>query len=44
MNNADNLDPALAWSGWKDSGRGISLSRFGFDSFTRTKSVNVRVF
>ncbi|OCF35499.1 hypothetical protein I316_02551 [Kwoniella heveanensis BCC8398] len=42
LNNADNLDPALAWSGWKDSGRGISLSKFGFDAYTRTKSVNVK--
>ncbi|WWC58132.1 uncharacterized protein I303_100667 [Kwoniella dejecticola CBS 10117] len=42
LNNADNLDPALAWSGWKDSGRGISLSKFGFDAFTHTKSVNIK--
>ncbi|WVF65612.1 hypothetical protein IAT40_000342 [Kwoniella sp. CBS 6097] len=42
LNNADNLDPALAWSGWKDSGRGVSLSKFGFDAYTRTKSVNVK--
>ena len=41
LNNADNLDPALAWSGWKDSGRGISLSKFGFDAFTRTKSISI---
>ena len=25
----DNLDPALAWTGVKNSGRGISLSKFG---------------
>ena len=43
LNNADNLDPALAWSGWKDSGRGISLSKFGFDAFTRTKSISITV-
>lgn len=43
LNNADNLDPALAWSGVKDSGRGVSLSKFGFDAFTRTKSINMRL-
>ncbi|KAK4688935.1 4-hydroxy-2-oxoglutarate aldolase, partial [Tremellales sp. Uapishka_1] len=42
LNNADNLDPALAWSGVKDSGRGVSLSKFGFDAFTQTKSVNIK--
>lgn len=25
----DYLDPALAWTGLKDSGRGVSLSKFG---------------
>jgi acyl-CoA reductase-like NAD-dependent aldehyde dehydrogenase len=25
----DYLDPALAWTGVKDSGRGVSLSKFG---------------
>jgi acyl-CoA reductase-like NAD-dependent aldehyde dehydrogenase len=29
MNRCDYLDPALAWNGWKNSGRGVSLSRFG---------------
>ena len=43
LNGCDNLDPALAWSGVKDSGRGVSLSRFGFDAYTRTKSVNIRL-
>lgn len=27
--SCDYLDPALAWCGVKDSGRGVSLSRFG---------------
>ena len=31
MNRCDYLDPALPWSGWKDSGRGVSLSALGFD-------------
>ncbi|KAB5590617.1 Aldehyde dehydrogenase [Ceratobasidium theobromae] len=28
LNRCDYLDPALAWTGVKDSGRGISLSKF----------------
>ncbi|KAK4704868.1 hypothetical protein P7C70_g1336, partial [Phenoliferia sp. Uapishka_3] len=42
MNRCDYLDPALAWTGVKDSGRGISLSRYGFDAVTRAKSIHVR--
>eukprot|EP01006_Ploeotia_vitrea_P027127 TRINITY_DN59997_c0_g1_i1.p1 TRINITY_DN59997_c0_g1~~TRINITY_DN59997_c0_g1_i1.p1 ORF type:complete len:499 (-),score=232.62 TRINITY_DN59997_c0_g1_i1:1077-2573(-) len=40
MNRCDFLDPYLAWSGRKDSGKGISLSGLGFAAFTRTKSYN----
>ncbi|PPQ85012.1 hypothetical protein CVT25_010401 [Psilocybe cyanescens] len=29
LNRCDYLDPALAWCGVKDSGRGVSLSKFG---------------
>ncbi|PPQ64463.1 hypothetical protein CVT24_008473 [Panaeolus cyanescens] len=29
LNRCDSLDPALAWTGVKDSGRGVSLSKFG---------------
>lgn len=29
MNRCDYLDPGLAWTGVKNSGRGISLSKFG---------------
>jgi len=29
LNRCDYLDPALAWTGEKDSGRGVSLSKFG---------------
>lgn len=43
MNRCDYLDPALAWTGVKESGRGISLSSFGFDQVTRAKSVHVKV-
>jgi acyl-CoA reductase-like NAD-dependent aldehyde dehydrogenase len=43
MNRCDALDPALPWSGVKDSGRGVSLSVLGFDELTRTKALNFRV-
>jgi acyl-CoA reductase-like NAD-dependent aldehyde dehydrogenase len=42
MNRCDYLDPALPWSGWKESGRGVSLSRLGFDSLTRPKALHFR--
>ena len=29
LNRCDFLDPALAWTGVKDSGRGVSLSPYG---------------
>ena len=41
-NRCDYLDPLLAWTGMKDSGRGASLGRFGFESVTRPKSVHLR--
>jgi acyl-CoA reductase-like NAD-dependent aldehyde dehydrogenase len=43
MNRCDYLDPALPWSGWKDSGRGVSLSPLGFDALTRPKAVHFRL-
>lgn len=42
MNRCDYLDPALAWNGVKDSGRGISLSYLGYDQVTRAKSIHIR--
>jgi len=42
MNRCDFLDPHLAWSGRKDSGKGIGLSTHGFAPFVRTKSWNFR--
>jgi len=38
MNRCDYLDPALAWVGSKDSGRGCSLSSLGYQQLTRPKS------
>lgn len=43
MNRADYLDPALAWTGVKDSGRGCTLSRFGYEQLTQPKSYHLRV-
>lgn len=43
LNRADALEPSLPWSGWKDSGRGISLSTLGYDQVTRTKGVMMRM-
>ena len=42
LNRCDHLDPALAWTGVKDSGRGVSLSTLGFGAVTRPKSFNLR--
>ncbi|MBM3536535.1 MAG: aldehyde dehydrogenase family protein [Alphaproteobacteria bacterium] len=42
MNRCDYLDPALAWTGVKDSGRGCTLSKLGFDYLTRPKSFHLR--
>lgn len=42
MNRCDYLDPALAWSGVKKSGRGVTLSKFGYGQLTQTKSYHLR--
>jgi acyl-CoA reductase-like NAD-dependent aldehyde dehydrogenase len=42
MNRCDYLDPALAWTGVKDTGRGASLSEIGFQMLTRPKSFHLR--
>jgi acyl-CoA reductase-like NAD-dependent aldehyde dehydrogenase len=43
LNRCDYLDPALAWTGVKDSGRGCSLSQLGYDALTRPKSFHLRL-
>ena len=43
MNRCDYLDPALAWVGVKDSGRGCTLSRVGYEHLTRPKSYHLRL-
>ena len=42
MNRCDYLDPALVWTGVKDTGRGKSLSVYGYDAVTRLKSYHLR--
>ena len=42
MNRCDYLDPALAWTGVKDTGRGISLSLLGYAQLTRVKSFHLK--
>jgi acyl-CoA reductase-like NAD-dependent aldehyde dehydrogenase len=42
MNRADYVDPALAWTGVKESGRGATLSRVGYEHLTRPKSFHLR--
>ena len=43
MNRCDALDPALPWTGAKDSGRGVSLSALGFDALTRPKALHFKL-
>jgi len=43
MNRCDYLDPALSWTGVKDSGKGCSLSRIGYASLTRPKSFHLKM-
>ena len=43
MNRCDYLDPALAWTGVKDSGRGVTLSPLGYEHLTRPKSFHLRI-
>ncbi|MBP2508310.1 acyl-CoA reductase-like NAD-dependent aldehyde dehydrogenase [Agrobacterium tumefaciens] len=42
MNRADYLDPALCWTGVKETGRGGSLSVLGFQNLTRPKSYHLK--
>jgi acyl-CoA reductase-like NAD-dependent aldehyde dehydrogenase len=42
MNRCDYLDPALAWTGVKNSGRGCTLSVVGYEHLTRPKSYHLR--
>jgi len=43
MNRCDYLDPYLAWTGVKDSGRGATLSLLGYEGLTRPQSFHLRL-
>ena len=42
LNRADYLDPALCWTGCKDTGRGVGLSRLAYHALTRPKSYHLK--
>lgn len=42
MNRCDALDPYLPWVGVGNSGKGQSLSKYGFGAFTQLKSYNFK--
>ncbi|WP_116474711.1 aldehyde dehydrogenase family protein [Zobellella maritima] len=43
INRCDYLDPGLAWTGVKQSGRGCTLSKLGYESLTRPKSFHIKL-
>src|SRR5262249_40100948 len=43
MNQCDTLDPALPWTGVKDSGKGATLSTLGFSPLPRPKAYNFKL-
>jgi acyl-CoA reductase-like NAD-dependent aldehyde dehydrogenase len=43
MNRCDYLDPELAWTGVKNSGRGCTLSTVGYEALTRPKSFHLKI-
>ena len=42
MNRADYVDPALCWTGYKDTGRSGALSTIGYQNLTRPKSFHLK--
>ncbi|KAK3935650.1 betaine aldehyde dehydrogenase [Diplogelasinospora grovesii] len=42
VNRCDFPSPDLAWTGWKNSGKGVTLSRFGFEQFVKLKSFHLK--
>ncbi|RDW80523.1 hypothetical protein BP5796_05221 [Coleophoma crateriformis] len=42
VNRCDYPSPDLAWTGWKNSGKGQTLSKFGFEQFVKLKSYHVK--
>ncbi|KAI9874260.1 MAG: hypothetical protein M1830_009946 [Pleopsidium flavum] len=44
VNRCDYPSPDLAWTGWKKSGKGVTLSRYGFEQFVKLKSFHVKEY
>jgi len=42
QNRCDYLDPELAWTGVRDTGKGVSLSVHGFRGVTKLKSLHFK--
>ena len=42
VNRCDYVDPSLPWTGFGDTGKGISLSSLAYDHLTRPRGVHVR--
>lgn len=42
QNRCDVIDPELPWTGWGESGRGSTMSHYGFHALTRRKAVHFR--
>ena len=43
MNRCDYLDPQLAWTGVKNTGKGCTLSKVGYEFLTRPKSYHLKI-
>ncbi|QPG94876.1 hypothetical protein C2857_007192 [Epichloe festucae Fl1] len=42
VNRCDYPSPDLAWTGFKNSGKGQTLGRFGFEQFVKSKSFHIK--
>jgi len=42
VNRCDFPAPDLAWTGWKESGKGHTLSKLGFEQFVKLKSYHIK--
>jgi len=42
VNRCDYVDPSLPWTGFGDTGKGISLSALAYEHLTKARGVHVR--
>ena len=42
QNRCDYIDPAQPWTGWGDSGKGSTMSKYGFFHLTKRKAIHFR--